>query len=75
MEKEILKEAFNFHGHICWASAAGVRAGLAALRQLGVGRTGTSGELHCNPGNRREPRCAVFCRRCSIRHRMYNWKR
>ncbi len=47
MDKDILKEAFKFHGHICWASAVGVRAGLAALRQLGVSRTGTSGELHC----------------------------
>lgn len=47
MDREILKKAFEFHGHICWASAAGVRAGLAALRELGVERTGTSGELHC----------------------------
>ncbi len=46
-DKECLQAAFYFHGHICWASAAGVRAGLAALRQLGVERTGTSGELHC----------------------------
>ena len=45
--KEILEEAFRFHGHICWASAVGVRAGLAALRELGVRRTGSSGELHC----------------------------
>ena len=47
MDKQILKNAFAFHGHICWASAAGVRAGLAALRELGVARTGSSGELHC----------------------------
>ena len=46
-DKEILEEAFRFHGHICWASAVGVRAGLAALRELGVRRTGSSGELHC----------------------------
>jgi len=46
-EREILLEAFRFHGHKCWASAAGVRAGLAALRVLGVPRTGSSGELHC----------------------------
>ncbi|MFO7761046.1 MAG: FmdE family protein [Thermodesulfobacteriota bacterium] len=46
-DKEFLKAAFYFHGHICWASTAGVRAGLAALRQMGVQRTGTSGELHC----------------------------
>lgn len=44
---EILKKAFEFHGHICWASAVGVRAGLAALHALGVQRTGSSGELHC----------------------------
>jgi len=45
--KDVLNETFKFHGHICWASAIGTRAGLAALRELGVGRTGTSGELHC----------------------------
>ncbi len=47
MDKEVLKKAFEFHGHICWASAAGVRAGLAALRELDVQRTGSSDELHC----------------------------
>lgn len=46
MDKEILEKAFEFHGHICWASTAGVRAGLAALNALGVGRTGSSGDLH-----------------------------
>jgi formylmethanofuran dehydrogenase subunit E len=45
--KEILEGAFNFHGHICWASASGVRAGLAALEALGVKRTGVSDALHC----------------------------
>lgn len=46
-EREVLIEAFRFHGHKCWASTAGVRAGLAALRALGVQRTGSSDELHC----------------------------
>ena len=46
-DKELLLETFKFHGHKCWASTAGVRAGLAALRALGVERTGSSGELHC----------------------------
>lgn len=45
--RETLLKAFDFHGHQCWASTAGVRAGLAALRALGVGRTGNSSELHC----------------------------
>ncbi len=45
--KEILEEAFKFHGHICWASAIGARAGIVALRELGVNRTGVSGDLHC----------------------------
>jgi len=45
--KEILKDAFKYHGHICWASAAGVRAGLAALRELGARRARASGDLHC----------------------------
>lgn len=47
METEnLLSETFKFHGHICWASAIGARAGVVALRALGVSRTGTSGELH-----------------------------
>ena len=46
-DKEILLKAFEFHGHKCWASTAGVRVGLAALRTLGVKRTGNSSDLHC----------------------------
>jgi len=46
-DKEILEETFKFHGHICWASAIGARAGLVALRELAVDRTGTSSDLHC----------------------------
>lgn len=45
--KQELNKAFEFHGHKCWASTIGVRAGAAALKALGVKRTGTSGELHC----------------------------
>ena len=33
-------DALKFHGHKCWASVAGVRVGLAALRGLGVKRSG-----------------------------------
>jgi len=39
-EREILIKALEFHGHRCWASVAGVRAGLAALRVLNVKRSG-----------------------------------
>ena len=39
-DKQILLETLKFHGHRCWASVAGVRAGLAALRMLGVKRSG-----------------------------------
>lgn len=46
-DRDILKEAFKFHGHVCWASAAGVRAALAALRELNAERAGFSGVLHC----------------------------
>jgi len=38
-DKQILQEALKFHGHKCWASVAGVRAGLAALRALDVERS------------------------------------
>jgi formylmethanofuran dehydrogenase subunit E len=39
-EKQILADALKFHGHRCWASVAGVRVGLAALRTLVVARSG-----------------------------------
>jgi formylmethanofuran dehydrogenase subunit E len=35
-DRQILMDALRFHGHKCWASVAGVRVGLAALRALGV---------------------------------------
>lgn len=38
--KQVLMETLKFHGHRCWASVAGVRAGLAALRELNVPRAG-----------------------------------
>ena len=38
--RQTLLKALEFHGHRCWASVAGVRVGLAALRELGVGRSG-----------------------------------
>ena len=44
-DHDILQEALHFHGHRCWASVAGVRAGLAALRVLGVKRSGGT-QLH-----------------------------
>ncbi len=39
-DREILNETLKFHGHRCWASVAGVRCGLAALRVLDVKRSG-----------------------------------
>lgn len=44
-EKQILLDALSFHGHKCWASTAGVRAGLAALKALGADRSGAK-SLH-----------------------------
>lgn len=38
--KKVLMNALDFHGHRCWASVAGVRVGFAALRALGVKRSG-----------------------------------
>ena len=37
---KILTEALEFHGHKCWASAAGVRLGLAAMEALGTSGPG-----------------------------------
>lgn len=39
-DRQILMDALRFHGHKCWASVAGVRVGLAALRALDVKRSG-----------------------------------
>lgn len=39
-DHDILLDALKFHGHRCWASVAGVRCGLAALRTLGGKRAG-----------------------------------
>ena len=39
-DRQTLVNALDFHGHRCWASVAGVRAGLAALRELKVRRSG-----------------------------------
>lgn len=41
-DKTILNEMIKFHGHRCWASISGLRMGLAALRTLGVKRSGGS---------------------------------
>jgi formylmethanofuran dehydrogenase subunit E len=39
-DPQILIDTLKFHGHRCWASVAGVRLGLAALRALDVKRSG-----------------------------------
>jgi formylmethanofuran dehydrogenase subunit E len=39
-DQQVLMDALKFHGHKCWASVAGVRVGLAALRELEVKRSG-----------------------------------
>jgi formylmethanofuran dehydrogenase subunit E len=39
-DRQVLMDALKFHGHKCWASVAGVRVGMAALRELGVKRSG-----------------------------------
>ena len=39
-DTQILTDTLKFHGHRCWASVAGVRVGLAALRALDVKRSG-----------------------------------
>ena len=44
-DTSILADALAFHGHKCWASAAGVRLGLAAMHTLGVARSGAK-QLH-----------------------------
>ena len=41
-DKTQLNEMIKFHGHRCWASISGLRMGLAALRTLGVKRSGGS---------------------------------
>ncbi len=43
IKKELLEKMFDFHGHKCWASTLGFRAGLIALRGLGAQRIGSRG--------------------------------
>lgn len=40
-QRQTLIRALDFHGHRCWASAVGVRIGLAAIDALGVERAGS----------------------------------
>jgi formylmethanofuran dehydrogenase subunit E len=40
--RDVLLRALEFHGHRCWASAIGVRIGLAAMAAIGVERSGAS---------------------------------
>lgn len=44
-DRQVLLDALRFHGHRCWASTMGVRMGLAAMRALGVARSGAK-SLH-----------------------------
>ncbi|MGQ9569511.1 MAG: FmdE family protein [Thermodesulfovibrionales bacterium] len=44
-DKQTLFDMLKFHGHKCWASTVGLRAGLAALRVLGAKRSGAK-SLH-----------------------------
>lgn len=44
-DKQALLDMIKFHGHKCWASAAGLRMGLVALRVLGAERSGAK-SLH-----------------------------
>jgi formylmethanofuran dehydrogenase subunit E len=39
-DTQVLIDTLKFHGHRCWASVAGMRVGLAALRALDVKRSG-----------------------------------
>ena len=39
-DRDILLDALRFHGHRSWASVAEVRVGLAALRMMGLKRSG-----------------------------------
>lgn len=44
-DKQTLIDMLKFHGHKCWASTVGLRAGLAALKVLGAKRSGAK-SLH-----------------------------
>jgi len=46
LDKDILELGISFHGHRCPAMPLGIRAGLAAMRKLGVERA-TNKELYC----------------------------
>jgi len=46
MDKSLLELGIAFHGHKCPAMPLGIRAGLAAMKALGVDRASNK-ELHC----------------------------
>ena len=46
MDRSLLEQAIAFHGHKCPALPLGLRAGLAAMKALGVERASNK-ELHC----------------------------
>jgi len=46
MEQELLKIGITFHGYKCPAMPLGMRAGLAALKELAVDRASNK-ELYC----------------------------
>jgi hypothetical protein len=50
-DTQILADTLKFHGHRCWASVAGVRVGLAALRTLDVKRSGGTRAAGCWPSS------------------------
>ena len=47
IDKELLKMAIKFHGHKCPAMPLGLRAGLAAMKKLGVEHAACNKELFC----------------------------
>jgi len=47
MDKTILEMAIRFHGHKCPAMPLGLRAGLAAMKKLGIQKAACNKELYC----------------------------
>jgi len=47
MDKALLEMAIRFHGHKCPAMPLGLRAGLAAMKKLGVEHAAYNKELYC----------------------------
>ena len=70
--KELFETGLKFHGHKCPAMPMGLKAGLAAMKALGVARTGQG--IVCDIRNWQRPCSRLFSGRHNDGNRLYIWE-